>query len=269
MKKIFHGRTVLLSLFHFFILSLLCSCDPVAEDERYEELPAVEAQRCVLLEEFTGQTCPNCPTAHRTIEALKQQYGESLIPVSIHAGGFGLEEGIYEPYFQTLMTPEGDTYASSLGIKAYPSGVVNRGGSPSLHTEWASLIRKELERPSTLSIELHATIEDSLLTVNYTLQPQAALEGRLQLWVLESGIVSLQTDGKQQLTDYVHDNVYRASVNGVGGEYLPLKANVFHSGTSTLKLQPRWDAQHLSVVAFYYTPQSGVEQAAVSTIVQN
>ena len=50
------------------ILPLLFSCSEVIpEDERYEELPAIEAKRRILLEDFTGQFCSNCPEAHKVI----------------------------------------------------------------------------------------------------------------------------------------------------------------------------------------------------------
>ena len=71
---------------------LLSGCDPVAEDDRYIEVERTLGGRVVLLEEFTGQNCSNCPTAHRTIEALQEQYGASLVSVSIHAGSFAYDE---------------------------------------------------------------------------------------------------------------------------------------------------------------------------------
>lgn len=255
MKKI-------LSFLPFCLLLLLCSCDQISEDDRYVELPAVDVQRCVLLEEFTGQNCPNCPSAHRTIEALQEQYGDAFIPVSIHAGGFAIAEGEYEPYFQTFMTPEGDQYANNFGITAYPSGVINRNSGVKLHTEWATLVRSELERPTRLGISLSAEVIEDTLTVSYQLQPEATMQGNLQLWLLESNIVSIQTDGKDIITDYVHNNVYRASLNGVGGQPLALTSSVYHSGSASIKLRPDWNPQNLSVVAFYATDQ-GIEQAAL------
>lgn len=41
--------------------SFLSSCDEKEQDQRYEELTEITPQRNVLLEEFTGQMCPNCP----------------------------------------------------------------------------------------------------------------------------------------------------------------------------------------------------------------
>lgn len=50
---------------------VLGGCDQVDENDRLIELPAVESQRVVLLEEFTGQRCINCPAAHEVVKGLK------------------------------------------------------------------------------------------------------------------------------------------------------------------------------------------------------
>ena len=88
--------------------ALFTACDEVSEGERYISLPQVETKRNVLLEDFTGQFCSNCPTAHATINSLKAQYGSSLIAVSVHATDvFGIMEGQY-PTIVGLMQPEGN-----------------------------------------------------------------------------------------------------------------------------------------------------------------
>ena len=71
----------------------LTACDRIEENERYVQMEAIETKRNVLLEEFTGQNCPNCPTAHETAAKFKQQYGDALITVSIHAGPFERASG--------------------------------------------------------------------------------------------------------------------------------------------------------------------------------
>ena len=73
----------------------LTACDEIAEGDRYLEMPAVESRRAVLLEEFTGQMCTNCPEAQRRISSMKEQYGDQLVVVGIHAGNFGLAESDY------------------------------------------------------------------------------------------------------------------------------------------------------------------------------
>ena len=68
------------------------ACDEVGENDRYILGEAIKVERGVLLEDFTGQNCINCPEAHKVIEQLEEQYGEDkFIAVSIHCGGFGID----------------------------------------------------------------------------------------------------------------------------------------------------------------------------------
>ena len=69
------------------------ACDEVDEADRFKELGKIESKRNVLIEDFTGQMCTNCPDGHRTITSLKEQYGSQVIAVGIHAGNFGIAEG--------------------------------------------------------------------------------------------------------------------------------------------------------------------------------
>ena len=51
--------------------SLFTACENISEDERLLDVEGVTAQRVVLLEDYTGQACVNCPEAHK--EAQKVQ----------------------------------------------------------------------------------------------------------------------------------------------------------------------------------------------------
>lgn len=45
------------------LIPALSSCG-VDEKDRYVELPPVEVKRAVLVEDFTGQRCTNCPMSY-------------------------------------------------------------------------------------------------------------------------------------------------------------------------------------------------------------
>ena len=70
--------------------SMLAACNPVAQDDRYELIEPAQVNRVVLIEDFTGQNCINCPAAHEVIEPLQMQYPDNVVAVSIHAGAFGI-----------------------------------------------------------------------------------------------------------------------------------------------------------------------------------
>ena len=258
MKKIF--------LMLLAACALCAACSEISEDDRYTLRPPAERKRTVLLEEFTGQTCTNCPTAHRIVNGLKQQYGDGFISVSIHAGMFGIADNPNMPW-QGLMTPEGDEYASHWGVSFYPSGMVNRTSGVLNMDDWADRVYEDVAKAPILDIRLSAGVETGedgvrTIVVHTDLEPSQNIDGYLQLWITESGIRSVQIDGGTTLTDYEHNHVYRASVNGLWGEKLSLSAHLYTTYEHRIAVGEKWDAGNLSVVGFVYNDAEGVLQAA-------
>ena len=60
MKKIFPLIVASVAMF-------LSSCANVDEGDRYIKVESSDAKRAVLVEEFTGQKCINCPEAHEQL----------------------------------------------------------------------------------------------------------------------------------------------------------------------------------------------------------
>ena len=242
-------------------LPLLFSCsDIIPEDERYEELPAIEAKRRILLEDFTGQFCSNCPEAHKVISELQTQYEEDVIAVAIHAGHFGIAEGS-NPNVIGLMQPEGDIYATHWGVEAYPIGLINRTSGLLKHTEWAAYAREALNQEAMVDIALDCKVSDdsTRLCINTEIISNATMEGNnLQLWITESNINAVQQNGSTLDANYNHHHVLRTAVNGQWGEAVTIPSNTVHY----IDVRDNWNIDNLSVVAFVYNNTDGVLQAA-------
>jgi hypothetical protein len=52
--------------------AFFAACENISESERLLEVEGVNAQRVVLLEDYTGQACVNCPEAHKEATALHE-----------------------------------------------------------------------------------------------------------------------------------------------------------------------------------------------------
>ena len=71
----------------------------------------------VVLEEFTGRDCVNCPLGIVTIESLNKRFGDKFLPIAIHGySGDPLGTGL-------------EGYYSYLKLSAAPSAVINRSDS--------------------------------------------------------------------------------------------------------------------------------------------
>lgn len=240
-------------LLFLITLPLLIACDHIGEDDRYIETGGVQAQRRVLLEEFTGQRCVNCPAAHAVIEKLEEQYGEDLIVVSIHAGNFGIKAPA------GLMQPEGDEYAAKWGVSAYPCGVVDMKGGVLNTDAWASAIRNDLSKETPLDLELEAKINGNDIDITTSLLSSEKISGNLLLWVVESGIVAYQIDGDSYHLDYVHNNVFRACVNGLWGQSVEIVSNTTQEISNSITINEAWNLENISIVGYVYN-DSGVIQ---------
>ncbi len=97
MKKIFPLIVASVAMF-------LSSCANVDEGDRYIKVESSDAKRAVLVEEFTGQKCINCPEAHEELTKIQKEYGEdNVISVCIHASALAvapLKTSVGEEYFK-------------------------------------------------------------------------------------------------------------------------------------------------------------------------
>lgn len=255
--------------------TLFAACENISEDERFiviedsvvdnDSIVGTDSiqiiPRIVLLEDYTGQACVNCPSAHEMASILHEQYNNQLVVVSMHAGPLA------SPAPNGLMQEEGNVYADKFGIKAYPVGMVNRNGL-SDYSSWPSLVRESIEDNSIVNISLASKLVGENLSVNVDLFTVDSLgvAGKLQLWLVEDSIVAPQAGAGLQ---YIHNHVFRDALNSTWGEDISLtlgEQKVIEHKNFTL--DAAWKPENLSVVAFVYNNE-GVLQAAQCKVVVN
>lgn len=250
-----------------------CACDDVKPEDRYIEGPAIEAERAVLLEDFTGQMCLNCPAAHETIDELEEQFGsDKVIAVSIHCGSFGFSKSRtnFNNNIVGLMTDEGNAILETYGITSFPMGVIDMG-SPLTYGLWATAVREDIAKPSDVTIDLKVDYTPdsegaNTGTINATAEVLSGSSRtvNIQFWVVEDNIVALQRNGNTTIPDYVHDGVFRGQLlPGVRGESLSLVAGIDSPKSASIATrwneQEHWEVENLSIVAFV-SDGSGVLQ---------
>ena len=243
------------------LVTTLVACDPVDEADRLIYVKPVSASRNVLIEDFTGQRCVNCPTATLEIERLMAQYGgDTVIAVGIHSGPFAKSvKGV--PY--SLYTAEGDEYFNYWKVESQPKGVVDRLGT-SDYPSWGTIVRDELSKtaPLVLQVNVSCDVNSRQMTVTANCQgTDGNTQGKLQLWVIEDGITAFQymPDGSTN-REYVHNHVFRASVNGTWGTDINVVEGVANTTYFDCTLDEAWVPENLWVVGFVYN-NHGVCQA--------
>lgn len=254
----------------YMILAALCllltACDHIAEGDELIYVKPEMAQRVVLLEDFTGQRCINCPLGTEKIEQLLEAYPDNVIAVGIHSGPLGFKGNATNV---GLATGLGDTYYNYWNLEYQPVGLINRHGAVN-YTDWITSVTEELQKPSSLKMALSAqlTADGIDITVGTT-SIAGDTNGKLQVWVLEDGITAMQLmpDGNAN-RDYVHNHVLRTAVNGTWGEDCSIKEGETKTVSMKQAVDGQWNTEHLSIVAFVYN-DDGVLQAVKTELDNN
>ena len=238
------------------------ACDDIKECERFIPVtPEASTTKNVLIEDFTGMNCINCPNAAEEIHKIQTAYGaEKIIAVAVH----GEMPGLSGPLANDL----GTEYFNHWGVETLPIGMVDRQGLEN-YTSWMATADARLKAqvtPLSLSLENSTYNEDTRsITVQVQALAGADLTAKLQVWITESNIKSFQKmpDGSIN-TNYVHNHVLRDAVNGEWGEPITFEAGVAQQVTYTYEVPETWSAENLAVVAFVYN-EGGVVQVEEKT----
>ena len=207
-------------LFIFFYVS---SCDivetPYINTENISQIDTNSNNyvKKVLIEDFTGHLCPNCPQAATEIEAIHDIYGEQIIAIAIH-----VTKSFARPYpasqapnFQyDFRTSWGDDLDNLFDISSagLPRGMVNRTGFPDNHKlgkdEWANAVTNELNKEINFGIMINSSNNN----INITTQVLNNISGSYNLVVCltESGIINWQKDGTENIENYEHNHILRS-----------------------------------------------------------
>lgn len=256
-------------------LLLLMSCDYIEEadrliavDDTHTDTPIdtlKTAIKNVLLEDFTGQRCSNCPTGTEVIEQLQEIYGERLIAVGIHGGPLGFKG---TATVLGLATDVGDEYYSHWQLEYQPVGLVDRHGAVN-YTEWAKAVRDEMALTSDVKMEVQAIFDGSKIDITVMEEAYNDYTGMLQVWLLEDGITAIQTmpDGTNN-RNYVHNHVLRIPVNGDWGKAITIGKGEQDLQNYQQAVDAAWNTANLSVVAFVYNDR-GVMQATKGKVIMD
>ena len=176
----------------------------------------------ILIEDFTGHTCPNCPSAARELEGIHDLYGHQIIGIALHVStGFAapwIGAGKFEYDFRTKWGTDWDDFFD-ISNSGLPRGMVNRMGYPDNHklgkNEWLSGVITELEKEIDFGINITANIngDDGVITIDTEILSNINGDYNLVVCLTESNIINWQKDGQLDNESYIHNHVLRSMLN--------------------------------------------------------
>ena len=240
----------------------------------YEAL--IDQPKRVLIEEFTGVRCVNCPAGSEAIQDLIDIHGDRLVVISIHAGFFS------NPYPDNLFdfrTEVGDQLINFIGNPVgYPSASIDRkvfDGEFDLQISrnaWPGYVDEQLGQSPAVFLHLENSYDDNSrsLSVEVTVFPVLGqpLPTGLRLTVLttEKSVDDLQLTPNGLEADYTHYHVLRSALSNFEGNLIPddLTAGMPWCVSFVTALNPGWNAEKMDVVAL--VSQSGETKTVLQVV---
>jgi hypothetical protein len=186
---------------------------------------AVSNFKKILLEDYTGMRCPNCPDAATTASNLLAANSTDLVVISVHAGGFAKPFGNF--INQDFRTDAGDTWNGTQGfsIPSNPNGIINRTNYASnglivLQTKWSSIV--DLAKLDPMVVKLDVTTNYDTVVGALNVDVKATFKAScpklmISIVLIEDGITGLQDNRGVETEDYEFKEMLRGAVNGDWG----------------------------------------------------
>ena len=223
----------------------------------------------VVLEEYTGIHCVNCPGGHLIAKQIYDNNPGDAFIIAIHTGSFA-SPSLLEPDFR--IDPIGSTLANTFGVSFNPSATINRhlfSGNNSLSmspSNWATTSAQILTESSPVNVGVQAIVDSTNtlfvdVEVYYT-GSQTVTSNKLNVAVVQNNVEGPQSGSAGnpsailQNGNYNHQHMLRYLITGQWGEII----NTITPG-SFVQRQYIWqlpndingvdlDPTNLSVIAF-------------------
>lgn len=254
---------------------LIYSCDKI--EQPYfkpgtvdtSEIKSGDTLKNVLLEDYTGHACPNCPRAAHTAHRLQDStYHQRLVIIAIHAGHFAstvIWGPLYDYDFNTDAGTAWDNFYKISTDFGNPKGLVDRieyeGKTVLEPSKWDGAIGNRDGGEFLAKITIENNFNSGSKSLNSTIQTefQKDLEGAYTLiaCVVQDNFVSPQKDDDVEGgndTTYVHNNVLRGSINGDWGEKIATNptGNAVVEKSYSVNFKDDWVPEDCRVVAYVY-----------------
>lgn len=191
------------------------------------EVPTTVQKKNILLEEFTGIGCGNCPDGHLLAKTLKKSHPDNVYLVAIHSGHYAIpSDG--NPDFRIDAGEELDSYFKAYE-SGYPCGMVNRRifeGESSVvfnRGRWIKSAKTIYQEDAIVNLLLTSSFDAKTKEVNIQIEGYCPMDVNPNLtpmlnvlWT-QSNILAYQNGGGAG-NEYNHQHMLRGYVTPTFGE---------------------------------------------------
>ena len=248
-------------VFSLIILAVtMIACDIIPEGDRIKPVQPIDTQKRVLLTEFTGMKCVNCPRAAELAHELLETYPDNVVVVAMHPASNSFTEPFEDIY--DLRCDEADEYYKYFGgasSTSFPKGVINWKKHNNLYLQndgnWEALVTSELNASDEVLAAVEASVvpqkNEGVADVKVIISAQTEVNNAaLVVMITEDEVVAPQAFPEGEQYDYEHNHVLRTVLNGTWGELVsPIAVGEQWEKEITCGFDEDWDMQNCNIVA--------------------
>lgn len=227
----------------------------------------------ILIENFTGASCTNCPAAHDLLHGIELSYPGRINIVSLYI--FNFAQTTPPPHakydFRTQISSDilKSVYGTiaampAAGIDRHPLGSAGTFGSDYLidRNSWSAIVIDQLTEVDSLNLDIESAFDDATgtatVTATVTYLKDIATVQNLTIALVEDDILDAQEYPTYIDTAYKFTNVLRdvVTTGPLGDQILPNFAikekNRVYKVSYNYKVKESWKPENCRVVAFVH-----------------
>lgn len=239
---------------------------PVATDTTYVATVEAPQQRTVVVEEFTGASCPPCPPAREKLNTIANDNPGRVFPIEIHIKNYP-QSAPAKGHKYDLRTDDGTDIGATIyqGIRSMPSAGIARipvSGQILLDDGlWAGTIGNALNAatPVNLSVTSEYDATACVATIHVKVAYTAAVNAKqyLTLAVIEDSIIDVQEYATRYDDNYVFHHTLRDIVTPIAGteilaDIASKEPGRVYERTFIYNVDAAWNEKNCAVVAFVH-----------------
>lgn len=238
-------------------------------------IAAVETAQAhkVLLEEFTGATCTNCPDGHEKVKAIQAANPDRVVALAYHTFFVDEPGSIFRPVKGVSKYDFRDSTATDIGVSIYgslssiPVGGIDRilatGTNPAdrqiSRFNWPTQTNNRLKLASPANLSLTSAYDaaknEVSLAIKIAYTKSVATKNVLTIGVTESKIIDAQKFPDSTWAEYEHNHVLRKFLTPFNGNTVLDSISVKEPGRVYeyyYKFTPAasWKLENCSIFAF-------------------
>lgn len=194
------------------ITSLLVALTIVMSVNAQQYVSTEPANRNLLIEEFTGRNCPNCPAGHIISNEIIHDNPGRAWSVGIHSGYFAVTT--YPNFNTDISAVLTDPYDDVQGGLGYPAAVLNRSTEQALgRGQWRTEASAQLQIAAECNVGGHVVINPITRTAIITTEVYYTANSTestnyLTILMVQDSIVGQQAYANTNPDQYLGDEMY-------------------------------------------------------------